>query len=88
MRYAVERPRLLQGGAGNEWAVSKIRIHCRYADFLWACPNANGVLSIEDWRLEIGFQHHFDVSQAFGCVMRSDISDIRSYPGRPPKRTI
>jgi hypothetical protein len=38
--HAAERPRLLQGGAGNEWAVSKIRIHCRYADFLWACPNA------------------------------------------------
>ena len=30
--------------------------------------------SIKDWRLEIGFQHHFDVPRAFGCGMRIGVA--------------
>ena len=88
MRHAVVRPRLLQGGADNLWAISQIRIHCRYADiFLRACPNAKN-RAWKTWRLEIGVQHSFDVPQAFGCVIGSDISDIHSYPGRSPQSTV
>ena len=56
MRHAVVRPRLLQGGAGDEWAVSKIRIHCRYADIF--CGHVQKQRT-EHRRLEIGFQHQF-----------------------------